>query len=355
METLLKVTDAARALGVSGETVRRWVREGRIRAVQTPSGHLRIPQDEIDRVRKGESGTGDAETPTRSANRAIQQKREAVELARLEIELGRTRREQEDLEEDRSRRRQERLAAQQRASTEEKTRLAELRRGQEAEREARQWEQLQAAEDQKRRQATAEAARRRQEFLDQQATLTIAALPSWASPGDQLKVLEVLMQGLKEVPTNSSRSLLETIREGVIERGLRMSRWKRMAESEARSTWGISDRQAVLHAILVVLKGLDQDNTDDTDVQHAIDRVIRQFKQVESKKHAVEQGIAYASSYLHRLRQNCFLPTSMPSDSLSERYRSRLRTALESELQGNEDAEAVKEKVEQVIDEILGL
>ncbi len=355
MEILLKITDAARALRVSGETVRRWVREGRIRAVQTPSGHLRIPQGEIDRIRKGEPSPTGSETPTRSAGGAIQQKREAVELARLEIELGRTNKEQEDLEEERMRRRQEKLAAEQRARAEERERLAELRRNQEAEQEARRWEQLQAAEDQKRRQAAAECARRHQEFLDQQAKLTMAALPYWASPGDQLKVREALMQGLEDVPTNSSRSLLETIRQGAIERGLRMSRWKRMAESEVRTTWGISDRQAALHAILVALKGLDQDNTDDTDVQHAIDSVIRQFKQVEAKKHAVEQGMAYISSYLHRLQQNCFLPASLPADSLRERYSSRVRTALESELQGNEDAGVVKEKVEQVIDEILGL
>ncbi len=355
METLLKVTDAARALRVSSETVRRWVREGRIRAVQTPSGHLRIPQDEIDRVTKGEPSTADAETPTRSASRTIQQKREAVELARLEVELGRTRREQEDLEEERRRRRQERLAAEQRASTEEKMRLAELRRGQEDEREARRREQLQAAEDQRRRQAAAEAVRRHQEFLDQQTKRTMGALPYWASPGDERRVREALMQGLEDVPTNSSQSLLETIRQGAVERGLRMSRWKRMAESEVRSTWGISDRQAALHAIFVALKGLDQDNTDDTDVQHAIDRVIRQFKQAEAKKCAVEQGMAYITSYLHRLQQNCFLPASLPADSLRERYRSRVRTVLESELQGNEDAGVVKEKVEQVIDEILGL
>jgi excisionase family DNA binding protein len=355
METLLKVTDAARALRVSSETVRRWVREGRIRAVQTPSGHLRISQDEIDRVRKGEPSTADGETPTRSPSRLIQQKREAVELARLEIELGKTRRQQEDLEEERTRRKQERLASEQRASTEEKMRLAELRRGQEAEWEARRWEQLRASQEKRRRQAAAEAVRRRQEFLDQQVNLTMAVLPCWASPGDQLKVRGALLQGLEEVPINSSRSLLETIRQSAIEGGLRMSRWRRMAEREVQATWGISDPQAVLHAILVALKGLDQDDTDDADAQYAIDSVIRQFTQVEAKRHAVEQGIAYVSSYVHRLQQNCFLPASLPADFLGERYRSRVRTVLESELQGNEDAGVVKERVEQVIDEILGV
>ncbi|MCI0722938.1 MAG: helix-turn-helix domain-containing protein [Acidobacteria bacterium] len=355
MEALLKVTDAARALRVSSETVRRWVREGRIRAIQTPSGHLRIPQDEIDRVRKGEPSPTEAETPARFANRTIQQKREAVELARLEIELNKTRKEQEDLEEQQSTRRQERLAAEQRARAEESMRAAELRRTQEAEREASRREYLQAAEEERRRQAAAEAARRRQEFLDQQVSLAMSALPYWATPGDQLKVREALMQELEDVPTSSSRPVLETIRQGAIERGLRMSRWKRMAESEVQTTWGISDRQAALHAILVALKGLDQDNTDDTDAQHVIDRVIRQFKQVEAKKQAVEQGMAYVSSYLHRLQQNRFLPVSLPADSLRDRYKSRVRTALEAELQGSEDAGEVRERVEQVIDEILGL
>jgi excisionase family DNA binding protein len=355
MEILLKVTDAARALKVSSESVRRWVREGRIRAVHTPSGHLRIPQDEINRVQKGEPSAADSESPTRSQSRLIQQKREAVELARLENELGKTRREQEDLEEEWRKRKQERHAAEQRAKTEEEIRLAELRRGQEAEWQARQWEQLQASEEQRRRRAAAVAARRRQEFLDQQAKLTMAVLPYWASPGDRLKVHEVLMQRLEEVPINSSRSLLETIRQSAIESGLRMSRWKRMAESEVQTTWGISDRQAVLHAILVALKGLDQDDSDDAEVQHAIDRVIRQFTLAEAKVHVVEQGIAYIGPYIQRLQQNCFLPASLPADFLRERYSSRVRTVLESELQGSEDAAVVKERVEQVIDEIVGL
>lgn len=347
--------EAARALGLSSETVRRWAREGRIRAIQTPSGHLRIPQDEIDRIRKGEPSPTGPEIPSRLAGGAVQQKREAVELARLEIELEKTRREQEDLEEERLRRRHERLAAEQTARAEEQMRLAELRRGQEAEREARRWEHLQAAEDQKRRQAAAEIARRRQEFLGQQVKLTMAALPYWASPGDQLKVREALLQELEDVPTNSSRSLLETIRQDAIERGLRMPRWRRMAEDEVRTTWGIPDRQVAIQAVLAKLKGLDQENTDDTEVQLVIRRVIGQFTQAEARKRAIEEGMAYISSYLHRLQQNSFIPASLSPNILIERYRSRVRTALESGLQGDEDAAVVKEKVEQVIDQILGL
>lgn len=355
METLFKITDAARALRVSGETIRRWAREGRIRVVQTPGGHLRIPQDEINRVSKGETSTADAETSTRSASRAIQQKREAVEHARLEIELERTGRQLEDLEEERMRRRQERLAAEQRAGAEERARLAALRSAQEAERETRRQEQLQAAEEQKRRQAAAEAARRRRNFLDRQESLTMAALPYWATPKDRLRVQAALLEGLEGVSIDSSWSLLETIRQEALNRGLRLSRWRRMAEDKVRTTWGIPDCQVVLQAVLAALKTLDQENTDDIEVEHVIGGVISQFTQVEAQKHAIERGMAYVSSYLHRLQQNSFIPASLSAHTLMERYKSRVRTALQGRLQGDEDAELVKEKVEQVIDEILGL
>jgi excisionase family DNA binding protein len=48
----LTVAQAAAALGVSGPTVRRWVRAGRVVGVQVggPDGVLRIPVDELERL-----------------------------------------------------------------------------------------------------------------------------------------------------------------------------------------------------------------------------------------------------------------------------------------------------------------
>src|SRR4051812_18466640 len=44
--------DAARALHVSPATLRRWARDGRIRALLTPGGHRRYPISEIRRIRR---------------------------------------------------------------------------------------------------------------------------------------------------------------------------------------------------------------------------------------------------------------------------------------------------------------
>lgn len=47
---LLRLHDAARALGISYPTVKQWIYTEKIRSVKTAGGHHRIPQAEIDRV-----------------------------------------------------------------------------------------------------------------------------------------------------------------------------------------------------------------------------------------------------------------------------------------------------------------
>lgn len=51
MGDLVSTGEAAELLGVSSQTIRDWVRAKRLKAVELPSGQLRIPQDEIDRIR----------------------------------------------------------------------------------------------------------------------------------------------------------------------------------------------------------------------------------------------------------------------------------------------------------------
>lgn len=42
--------DASLQLGISFPTIKQWIYKKRIRSVQTPGGHHRIPQSEIDRL-----------------------------------------------------------------------------------------------------------------------------------------------------------------------------------------------------------------------------------------------------------------------------------------------------------------
>lgn len=51
MEGFLSPRDACRILGVSYITLWRWIREGRVRAVRSPSGRYLIPRSEIERLR----------------------------------------------------------------------------------------------------------------------------------------------------------------------------------------------------------------------------------------------------------------------------------------------------------------
>ncbi len=47
---LLKLRDAALQLGVSFPTIKQWIYKKKIRSVQTPGGHHRIHQSELDRL-----------------------------------------------------------------------------------------------------------------------------------------------------------------------------------------------------------------------------------------------------------------------------------------------------------------
>ena len=55
-ERLLRPREFCEAVGISYKTFLRWVDEGRIRAVRTPSGRYRVPYSELERILRGEHG-----------------------------------------------------------------------------------------------------------------------------------------------------------------------------------------------------------------------------------------------------------------------------------------------------------
>jgi molybdopterin-binding protein len=46
----MRASDAARALGISMDTLRRWDRDGRLRVVRDESNHRRVPLSEVERL-----------------------------------------------------------------------------------------------------------------------------------------------------------------------------------------------------------------------------------------------------------------------------------------------------------------
>jgi excisionase family DNA binding protein len=42
--------EAGRACGVTPGAVKKWIRQGKLRAIRTPGGHFRIPVDEVERL-----------------------------------------------------------------------------------------------------------------------------------------------------------------------------------------------------------------------------------------------------------------------------------------------------------------
>jgi molybdopterin-binding protein len=49
-DRLLKAGDAARVLGISLDTLRRWDREGRLKVVRDPSNRRMVPASEVERL-----------------------------------------------------------------------------------------------------------------------------------------------------------------------------------------------------------------------------------------------------------------------------------------------------------------
>lgn len=42
--------EAGRACGVTAGAVKKWIRQGKLRAIRTPGGHFRIPIEEMERL-----------------------------------------------------------------------------------------------------------------------------------------------------------------------------------------------------------------------------------------------------------------------------------------------------------------
>ena len=78
--------EAARRLGISLDTLRRWDREGRIRTERDSANRRVVPPEELDRLRGGPTGEAlSARNRFRGVVRAVQ-----IEglLAQVEIEAG---------------------------------------------------------------------------------------------------------------------------------------------------------------------------------------------------------------------------------------------------------------------------
>jgi excisionase family DNA binding protein len=50
-DTLLSISEAARLLEVSTDTLRRWADRGLIETVRLPSGHRRYPRSAVEAIR----------------------------------------------------------------------------------------------------------------------------------------------------------------------------------------------------------------------------------------------------------------------------------------------------------------
>jgi molybdopterin-binding protein len=84
MKTLLTSTEAARALGISVDTLRRWDREGRIKTERDAANRRLVPASEIDRLQGREREELSARNRFRGVVRQVEVDRL---LAKIEIDV----------------------------------------------------------------------------------------------------------------------------------------------------------------------------------------------------------------------------------------------------------------------------
>lgn len=54
LHQMLKLAEVERLLGVSRWTLYAWIKRGKIQGVKLPSGHYRIPINEVERLKAGD-------------------------------------------------------------------------------------------------------------------------------------------------------------------------------------------------------------------------------------------------------------------------------------------------------------
>src|SRR5580698_10800064 len=69
MPRLYPPREAAQLLGISYASLKQWIYSGKLKSVQTPGGHHRIPESEIDRVLPRASVKGKPEKTRRMFRR----------------------------------------------------------------------------------------------------------------------------------------------------------------------------------------------------------------------------------------------------------------------------------------------
>lgn len=66
-EELLTTGRAAKALGVTINTIKSWIRKGKLGALRLPSGHYRVPRSELEKIlESGEHGAARVSPTSRS-------------------------------------------------------------------------------------------------------------------------------------------------------------------------------------------------------------------------------------------------------------------------------------------------
>jgi molybdopterin-binding protein len=90
MDADMSMGEAARAIGVSADTLRRWDREGKLRVTRDKRNHRRVPRSEVERLRGAPQrhSTGDRLSPRNRFPGVVRSIEVGDVMALVEIEAG---------------------------------------------------------------------------------------------------------------------------------------------------------------------------------------------------------------------------------------------------------------------------
>ena len=243
----LSVADAAKALGVSGRTIKRMIAAGELSAFRTRGGHLRIAIESVKAV-KGESLRA-----VSNPSAVLQNRRERVEELNLEAQELRAERQLEDLRREQKEKESDRRAEAETLRQDQKDRARALVVD-------RQRIKRQETEEHERHRAAEEAQSRKERFVSSWLEVGLALIPDGAPAKARLDGASKLKDFLQECHPTNEMQLLRMVTATVSEA---LAPWRREQEvaailEDARQLlpyaareewWELKAKQAALSAI----------------------------------------------------------------------------------------------------------
>ncbi len=328
----LSVVDAAKALGVSGRTVKRMIEAGELSSFRTRGGHLRISIESVKAV-KGESPRA-----VSNPSSVLQNRRERVEELNLEAQELRAERQLDALrreqEEEKTDRRAEAEALRQERTDQARALVLDRQR---IEREE--------AEERDRRRAAKEAQSRKERIVSAWLEVGLALIPEGVPAEVRLDVVSKVEELLQECHLTQETQILRLVTATVADV---LAPWQREQDitaiiEEACATlpfaaqglswspteWDLKARQACFGAI-AELRDSGRLEQIRTAARLAVKGVLEQYQAQERAEKTARQKAQFLDNWFLRVELTDFIGRLLHEGAIELDAGERLQDVVDS-------------------------